>query len=336
MLVTKKIFRLGLCLSASLSVWFNAAQAIAIEAEALPPHPRLLWQHADLELMRERVQEEQFPHVLVWQHLHEQLQSPMAPAPESSEQTMVFYNALIAQGARARDLALAWWITGEKAYAQQALEFIRAWSVAQPTPGFILRRPNGEMETRSGMYIARSLFPMLTAADLLWDSYPDFDEELKLDFAHWLRQMEQRIHESIDTWEREDYFGGDCRLLSIISMVPRNNCSGRDIVSIQFGCVNQACRRSVFAKFLKVGASIVCSCVRKNFPKRIWNTILPISASSLLVFRCEIPYFIMSPPMDLHPCERSVRDLRIMVVMPLVLFTQLKVSGVPWAPGSAA
>jgi len=196
----------SVCLLGIFLLGESSAAKLLID-DPLPPRPRLMWNASELASMRERVLEGQYPHALAGERLLESLKQPLAPDPESSDQTMVFYNALIEQGARARDLALAWWITEDEAYAEQAMEFILAWANARPTPGYVLKRPNGEWESRSGMYLARASLPMIAAADLLWGSYDDFDPATQEALTKWLRKLELRMRESIDAWEASDYFG---------------------------------------------------------------------------------------------------------------------------------
>ena len=85
--------------------------------------------------MKQRVASAQIPHVLAWQALEKELAAANTPKPYVGNDGKAFYNAAHGQAARARDLALAWWMTGENKYADQAVNYLVAWSQAQPTPG---------------------------------------------------------------------------------------------------------------------------------------------------------------------------------------------------------
>lgn len=173
-----------------------------------PAHPRLIVNADELDAMAQRVADGQFPHVLQWEQLREELAQPMKARPYVGDRVKPFYDSLQSQSQRARDLAIAWWITKDDRYAEEAIGFLRAWSGATPLAGSQpLMQEDGTPIPSTAMYVSRASFPMLYAADLLWN-HRAFDEATRESFIGWLRQMEHSYREGILEWENSGYYNG--------------------------------------------------------------------------------------------------------------------------------
>lgn len=171
----------------------------------IPPHPRLVLNRAELLAIGEAIKQGSQPQTAAWQRLRESLAKAPAPQAYTGTDLLTLYNRLSAQSGAARDFALSWWLTGNEADAAKAIDYIRVWSTAEPTPGSELYTRDGSPNTAgNGMYLARAAFAMIYAADLLWDS-PQFDTSTKDAFTLWLRAIEAEIHRSIRIWEDNDY-----------------------------------------------------------------------------------------------------------------------------------
>jgi hypothetical protein len=173
--------------------------------EVLPPHPRLFINAEELAAMKERVASSQIPHVLAWQALEKELATEMPPKPYVGDDGKTFYKIANRQAGRARDLALAWWITGDKKFADQAVDFLSAWSQAEPTPGREWKLENGEKNPNMGIHLVRGTLGFVYAADLLWD-YPGFTPEKKAAFEKWLRVMIPNVRACKEHWKAMNHF----------------------------------------------------------------------------------------------------------------------------------
>ena len=173
--------------------------------EILPPHPRLFMDAKELAAMKERVESSQIPHVLAWQALEKELAIDMEPKPYVGDDGKTFYKIANRQAGRARDLALAWWITGDNKYADQAVDYLAAWSQAEPTPGREWKLEGGEKNPNMGIHLVRGTLGFVYAADLLWD-YPGFTPEKKAAFEKWLRVMIPNVRACKERWKEMNHF----------------------------------------------------------------------------------------------------------------------------------
>jgi Alginate lyase len=169
------------------------------------PHPRLLLSKADVERVRARVAANQYPHILSWDKLLKSLEPPLSPRPYVGKDPVAFYKICHPQAARARDLALAYRLGGEEKNARAAIEILKAWSGAEPRPGTQLDR-TAVGGPGVGMYLSRAVFPMMYAADLLWDD-PEFSGKPREAFSDWLRLLVPQIKASIEDWDKSAYYG---------------------------------------------------------------------------------------------------------------------------------
>jgi hypothetical protein len=159
----------------------------------------------ELAAMKQRVASAQIPHVLAWQALEKELAAANTPKPYVGNDGEAFYKAANGQAARARDLALAWWMTGENKYADQAVNYLVVWSQAQPTPGQEFVSEDGGKSPNVGIHLVRGTLGFLYAADLLWD-YPGFTPEKKAAFEKWLQVLIPNVRACKEHWKAMDHF----------------------------------------------------------------------------------------------------------------------------------
>jgi hypothetical protein len=165
-------------------------------------HPRLFVDADELATTKELVRSAQVPHVDAWNALKGELAiNSVVPKPYVETVGEAFYAAANPQAGRARDLALAWWITGDNKYADRAVDFITAWSNASPTPGINF----GAESPNTGIYLVRGTLGFVYAADLLWN-YPGFTKEKKTAFEQWLRLMIKKVRACKELWKANDHY----------------------------------------------------------------------------------------------------------------------------------
>lgn len=185
------------------------AESIAAELPVPTPrasHPRLLVTAESLAQARERIAGKQSPHVLGWEALLRRIETPLVIEPYTGADPIAYYGQCLSQGERARDLALAYRLGGSDEHALAAIRILEAWSHGTPLPGTQLaddlRGSPGE-----GMYVGRGTFPMMYAADLLWD-HPRFAGPPREAFTLWMEALVPVIKRGIDKWEDNGYYGG--------------------------------------------------------------------------------------------------------------------------------
>ena len=171
-------------------------------------HPRLMMDSEDIAVMKKRVAAGEKPFSDAWALMKDELDKLIAadvnPKPYTGDNSNEFFEAATNQSATARDLAIAWHITGDEKYGKSAIEYLYRWAAATPMPagGFNpeLRYPN------TGMEIARSSFAFLWAYDLMYN-HPLMTDARKAQVELWFRNLEKVIHEGAKRWDTNDYFG---------------------------------------------------------------------------------------------------------------------------------
>ena len=170
-------------------------------------HPRLILSRQELASMRERVQSGRDPWNSTWTVLQKRVDVFCAgkwqPAVYTGNDSRKFYDAAICDGSAARDLALAYHITGNSKYAFKAVAIISAWLQPEILPG--TKFDSEKNFPNLGMLVARGSFPFLYAYDLL-AADKLISPELRDRFAVWLRILEGQIEEGSHRWELNDYF----------------------------------------------------------------------------------------------------------------------------------
>ncbi len=172
------------------------------------PHPRLMMDSDDIAAMKKRVTAGEKPFADAWQLMKAELDALMTsgvkPKPYTGDNSNEFFAAATGQSATARDLAIAWHITGDEKYGRAAVEYLYRWATAVPMPAAAfnpeLRFPN------SGMEIARASFAFLWAYDLMYN-HPILTDARKGEIELWFRCLEKVIHEGVKRWDESDYFG---------------------------------------------------------------------------------------------------------------------------------
>ncbi len=171
------------------------------------PHPRLFIDQEGLADMRGRALSGREPFARAWERLRASAEAALkapVPKPYQGEDPFVFYKRVQAAGWRARDLSLAYAISGNKAYADKAVAILMEWASAKPRPGSYfdeeIRYPN------MGMLVARGTLPLVWTYDLLHD-YPGMTEADKAQVQEWFGVLVERIKEGTQRWVDNDFFG---------------------------------------------------------------------------------------------------------------------------------
>lgn len=167
-----------------------------------PDHPRLILNQNEIEVIKARIEAGQQPHLSVWSNLSKQCAVGYTAVPYTGTVPRDFTGRAQTEGGKALDYALVYRLGGQTVHADRAVAILTAWAQTVPLPGTALVNEGG---AGFGMFVSRGVFPMIYAADLLWD-YPGFDGSPKAAFITWMQALVPLIEESIADWEANDYF----------------------------------------------------------------------------------------------------------------------------------
>jgi hypothetical protein len=167
-----------------------------------PDHPRLVLNQSEIDSIKLKIAAEQQPQLSVWSNLIAQCSDVYQPDPYTGTVRGEFTGLAQDDGGKALDYALVYVLGGQEFHAQQAIAILDAWGSTVPLPGTQLVDDSG---TGSGMYVSRGVFPMIYAADLLWN-HPSFDGDPQDRFTAWMQSLIPLIDESIAAWDTNDYF----------------------------------------------------------------------------------------------------------------------------------
>ena len=170
--------------------------------------PRLVLSSEDIDRMKKTAVSGEEPFRTALQNLEvrlaECMDSSWKPSPYGGNNSSEFYKAAIRDGEYARDLSIAYHITGNKDYAAKATDIIAAW--CDPANGAGAYFDPEIRYANTGMEVARSSFAFMYAYDLLMaDSL--VPEAVGENFRNWLRTLLPHIREGAHRWEENDYFG---------------------------------------------------------------------------------------------------------------------------------
>ena len=118
--------------------------------------------------------------------------------PYTGQDPTKFIEESYVPGSNSRDLALAYWFTGDKKYARKSIEIIEAWAKACKDISYVA-------DAGSAMYLTRGMYPMVCAYDMLI-SENIMSDETKKNITDWLQVLYREGMISINLWEDNDYF----------------------------------------------------------------------------------------------------------------------------------
>ena len=156
------------------------------------PHPRLMMNSDDIELMKKRVRSGEEPFASAWKlmqtELDEMIKKGVRAKPYTGDYSLHFFQTATEQSAAARDFAIAYHITGDDKYAGEAIRYLYDWATAKPMSASQFdpeqRYPN------SGMEVARASFAFLWAYDLMYN-HRALTDSRKAQIEFWFRNLER-------------------------------------------------------------------------------------------------------------------------------------------------
>jgi hypothetical protein len=169
--------------------------------------PRLLLNLDLLNEIREHVQAGIEPRFSAWNHLRMQLEEalsiPFVNEVYTGDDPSRFYRACQKDSELARDLAIAYQLSGDERFAARALQMLNAWTEPEPLPGSAF----DPEKSSSGvaMLLARSMMQFVQVYDLLY-GHADFTGPSKQRAEMWFRMAAERMKQNYRIWQQNDYF----------------------------------------------------------------------------------------------------------------------------------
>lgn len=112
---------------------------------------------------------------------------------------LTFYKKIRNPAALARSLAIYYYLTKDKRYAQKAIQIMEVWAKECANITYI-DTPN------DGMDIARSIYPILCAYDIL-RHFDVMDDKTKRTILSWFRKLSRDVKAGMFDWMSHDYYG---------------------------------------------------------------------------------------------------------------------------------
>ncbi len=161
-------------------------------------HPRILLTPDDVSEIKSAISKRAEPRYSSWLNLRSQadrlIREPLAPA-YTGKDSLMFYNLATGAGNRTSQLALAFLLDGNPAYAAKGKMILLCWARASPLPA-----SSFASEIRfvsSGMDTARGMIGFIYAYDGLYHTLLPAERAI---VETWFRAMLPSIHHGIDRW----------------------------------------------------------------------------------------------------------------------------------------
>lgn len=184
----------------------NNAESLTSNFQArevtIPPivstHPRILLTPTDVSEIKSVISKRAEPRYSSWLNLKSRadrlIHEPLAP-PYTGKDSLMFYNLAKGAGNRTSQLALAFLLDGNTAYAAKGKMILLAWAWASPLPA-----SSFASEIRfvsSGMDTARGMIGFIYAYDGLYHTLLPAERTV---VETWFQAMLPSIHHDIDRW----------------------------------------------------------------------------------------------------------------------------------------
>lgn len=201
---TGRILSLSFSLASIAAGWGLASPAVAKEAEeARRTRPVLLTTEAALELARQRVEEGKEPFLTAWRKTHQRADRALREGfvPYQGTEYTSYFRTARHQSQMARDLALAFHVTGESRYGDRAREILLAWAKEfEDTYNFPKAYPASDEPHGAGLVIGRTVVVFADAYALL---YPRLSESDREKIRRWFKGLIPPMKEELRIWKHE-------------------------------------------------------------------------------------------------------------------------------------
>lgn len=118
--------------------------------------------------------------------------------PYTGTNPVDFIDASYTPASYSRDLAMAYWFTGDRKYALKSIELIKAWAIKCKGIKYV-------SDAGNGMYLTRAMYPMVCAYDMLVKENI-MDQSTQEIIKDWFSIIYTEDMASIQLWDKNDYF----------------------------------------------------------------------------------------------------------------------------------
>lgn len=238
---------------------------LSFSLDSLGVHPSLLFNSFELAQIKNAIALRKEPHYSTFLSLKSYCDNFMfySPDPYTGAVTDDFYSKTLLPASIARNMAVAYCLTDNIAYAQKSAQILNAFSNAMSG--------NAAIDNAMSLKIARATFPFVCAYDMLLKTEVLSVGE-KNQIARYFRMIENKVKLGIQEWEDNDYFNKQyynnhlvAHAMSLLAI----GCALDDAQLIQYILYSDICPRDIVD--LQQGLILMSNdidCVRvPNLPK---------------------------------------------------------------------
>ncbi|NDP21081.1 MAG: T9SS type A sorting domain-containing protein [Paludibacter sp.] len=238
---------------------------LTISLDSLGVHPSILFNSSELTKIQIAVALHKEPHYSSFLNLKSYCDSYLSysPAPYTGAVTDDFYSKTLLPASIARNLAVAYCLTNNIAYAQKSAQILNAFSSAMAG--------NAAIDNAISLKIARATFPFICAYDMLLNTGV-FSVVDKNQIVQYFRMIENKVKIGAQEWDDNDYYNKQYYNNHLVSHAMSLLAIGTaldDAALIQYILDSDFCPRDVVE--LQRGLILMSNdtdCVRvKNLPK---------------------------------------------------------------------
>jgi hypothetical protein len=238
---------------------------LSFSLDSLGVHPSLLFNSLELSKIKNAIALRKEPHYSTFLSLKSYCDNYLfySPAPYTGAVTDDFYSKTLLPASISRNMAVAYCLTDNIAYAQKSAQILNAFSIAMAGSAAI---DNG-----ISLKISRATFPFVCAYDMLLNAEV-FSVGEKSQIARYFRMIENKLKLGVQEWEDNDYFNKQYynnHLVSHAMSLLAIGCALDDAQLIQYILYSELCPRDIVD--LQQGLILMSNdidCVRvQNLPK---------------------------------------------------------------------
>jgi hypothetical protein len=212
-----------------------------IKLDSLGVHPSILFNSEEIGNLKKAITDKKEPFYTAWLNLKSYCDGYLSYSqpPYTGSVTDDFYSKTLLPASISRNMALAYQLSGNMAYAEKSIAIIKAFSVASVGKDII---DNGY-----ALKIARATYPFVCAYDLLINT-GHINSETKNQIELWFRLIEAKVKLGEKEWVDNDYFDRQYfnnHLVSHTMSLLGVGVALDDSVLIQYAIDSKECPRDV-------------------------------------------------------------------------------------------
>ncbi|NDP21084.1 MAG: hypothetical protein GZ091_08395 [Paludibacter sp.] len=220
---------------------YNPKPSTVIRLDSIGVHPSILFNKNGIDNLKKAIADKKEPFYSAWVNLKTYCDGYLSylPQPYTGSVTDDFYSMTLLPASISRNMALAYQLSGNVAYAEKSIGIMKSFSVVSAGKDVI--------DNAYSLKIARATFPFVCAYDLLINSGHIDNETMNL-IQLWFRQIEAKVKTGEKEWDDNDYFDRQYfnnHLVSHTMSLLGVGIALDDSVLIQYAVDSKECPRDV-------------------------------------------------------------------------------------------